>query len=141
MSKNERKVTSFANRPAEVEGYDAWGEWGALCAAYIACQFPGVIMSHEHGLDCDESECEDWEDEPRCADSSGEHDWSSHERGGCDENPGVWSLGGTTMVFEAQCQLCGLVRREKHFGSQRNPDECDVRTFFHDDDWGDEVAS
>lgn len=44
--------------------------------------------------------------------------------GGCDDNPGVWSLGGTTLSFLSTCE-CGAERHEKSYGSQRNPGEID----------------
>lgn len=55
-----------------------------------------------------------------------DHDWSSEGEGGCDENPGVWSLGGTAMKFRCHCTRCGLIRVDIHTGSQRNPGECDT---------------
>jgi len=55
-----------------------------------------------------------------------DHEWSSEGEGGCDENPGVWSTGGTSMVFVSHCTQCGLRRRENHTGSQRNPGEHDT---------------
>ena len=55
-----------------------------------------------------------------------EHEWSSEGEGGCDENPGVWSAGGTAMMFVAHCTKCGLRRTEHHTGSQCNPGEHDT---------------
>ncbi len=55
-----------------------------------------------------------------------EHDWSSEGEGGCTENPGVWSTGGTTMVYSSHCTLCGLHRVETQYGSQRNPEQHDT---------------
>ena len=90
-----------------------------------------LTTEHEHGPGCDEECCEDWQEEPDCADGQ-EHVWSSEDMGGCTENPGVWSLGGTTLLFKAQCEHCGIVRTEKLLGSQRNEFDCDTRTFEHD---------
>jgi len=50
-----------------------------------------------------------------------EHDWTSEGEGGCTENPGVWSTGGTTLVYASHCRKCGLHREEVDPGSQRNP--------------------
>lgn len=55
-----------------------------------------------------------------------DHEWSSEGEGGCDENPGVWSTGGTSMVFVAHCTRCGLRRTENSTGSQRNPGDHDT---------------
>lgn len=60
-----------------------------------------------------------------CGDAPDEHDWSSEGEGGCDENPGVWSGGGTTMHYASHCAVCGLRRRETHYGSQREPGQGD----------------
>lgn len=55
-----------------------------------------------------------------------DHEWTSEGEGGCDENPGVWSHGGTSMSFASHCRTCGLHRVEHHCGSQRNPGEHDT---------------
>lgn len=60
-----------------------------------------------------------------CGDDPDAHDWTSEGEGGCEENPGCWSTGGTKMVFQSHCRQCGLHRTEHHMGSQRNPGECD----------------
>jgi hypothetical protein len=59
-------------------------------------------------------------------DTSCDHDWSAEGEGGCSENPGVWSTGGTSMVFHTHCTHCGLIRIERSTGSQRNPGEHDT---------------
>ena len=61
---------------------------------------------------------------PECSDERGHH-WSSAGEGGCAENPGVWSMGGTTLAFRAHCTRCGLVRETLARGRQRNPGEGD----------------
>lgn len=58
-----------------------------------------------------------------------DHDWTSQGEGGCRENPGVWSTGGTSLVFRAHCRRCGLIRVEKRPGSQRNPGEHDTTRY------------
>lgn len=54
------------------------------------------------------------------------HDWTSEGEGGCRENPGVWSTGGTGMKFRDHCRRCGLTRTTYTTGSQRNPDDHDT---------------
>lgn len=66
--------------------------------------------------------CDAVEAEPDCV-GGGAHRWKGV--GGCDENPGVQSLGGTALGFEAKCTQCGVFRYEVSRGSQRNPGECD----------------
>ena len=61
-----------------------------------------------------------------CGDSPDDHDWTGEGEGGCTENPGVWSVGGTAMVFKAHCTRCGLHRTERTTGAQRNPGEHDT---------------
>lgn len=55
-----------------------------------------------------------------------DHEWTSEGEGGCDENPGVWSVGGTGLVFKFHCRKCGLSREEYKTGSQYNPGEHDT---------------
>lgn len=56
-----------------------------------------------------------------CGDSPDDHDWTSEGEGGLKENPGVWSLGGTTFLFKSHCRKCGVHRTTTDPGSQRNP--------------------
>ena len=70
-----------------------------------------------------------------------DHDWTAEGEGGCDENPGVWSTGGTSMTFSHHCRTCGLHRTEYHCGSQRNPGECDTFSYTQPDSWCAECQS
>lgn len=63
-------------------------------------------------------------------DSECDHQWTSEGEGGCDSNPGVWSLGGTKYEYHAHCSLCGLRRVEINHGSQRHPDEANTVRYF-----------
>jgi hypothetical protein len=65
-------------------------------------------------------------DDDCCGFSPDDHDWTSEGEGGCTENPGVWSHGGTMMSFASHCRECGLRRYEVRLGSQRNPGEHDT---------------
>lgn len=72
--------------------------------------------------------------EPECQ-VADEHDWTSDGEGGCTENPGVWSTGGTSMSFRTHCRACGLKRLQCTTGSQRNPGDCDTTTYEEPDSW------
>lgn len=81
-----------------------------------------------HDRDYDVSITTDEPDEPDCPEAA-EHDWTSEYEGGCRENPGVWSTGGTSMLFVSHCRHCGMERREVSRGMRRNPGERDSITY------------
>lgn len=83
-----------------------------------------TIDGHDHSDECD-GYCDSIEPEPDCTHEAG-HRWTRRGCGGCDSNPGVWNEGGTTFLFKSRCVLCGCGRRERHYGWQRNPDQCDT---------------
>lgn len=62
-----------------------------------------------------------------CGDGDEDHDWVRplDVVGGCRENPGVFSDGGTSMKFYSICSKCGIYKIERHSGSQRNPGALD----------------
>lgn len=68
-------------------------------------------------------------------DADCDHEWTSEGEGGCRENPGVWSTGGTSMSFASHCRACGLHRNEYSCGSQRNPGERDTVSYEQPDNW------
>lgn len=70
-----------------------------------------------------------------------DHDWTAEGEGGLKENPGVWSVGGTAMVFHTHCRHCGLKRIERSTGSQRNPGEHDTVRYEQPDSWCEECQS
>jgi len=69
-----------------------------------------------------------------CGDQPEDHEWTSEGEGGMKENPGVWSTGGTSMMFCSHCRNCGLHRTERVTGSQRNPGEHDTVEYRMMDD-------
>lgn len=86
-------------------------------------------MAHWDINECGgDGECDSWADEPDCVDGL-RHAWTGEGMGGCDSNPGVWSLGGTTIRESVRCRYCGTVRTDTYHGSQRNPYECDTRSY------------
>lgn len=46
------------------------------------------------------------------------HDWQTPHAivGGCDSNPGVWSLGGLRYAFTEACVKCGCGKHTHHDG-------------------------
>lgn len=44
-------------------------------------------------------------------DTDCDHEWTSEGEAGCQENPGVWSVG-EKMVFRRHCAVCGVIREE-----------------------------
>lgn len=61
--------------------------------------------------------------ETDCGTEDDDHEWTSPYDivGGCRENPGVWSKGGTRVIFQYVCSRCGLSKTVDHAGEQRNP--------------------
>lgn len=109
-----------------------WGNEGALINVWVE-----EIDEDGEQIDRDDIEVSiepDHEEMIRRAggDTDCEHEWTSEGEGGCTENPGVWSLGGTTMLFKSHCEKCGLKREEVHHGSQRNPGQADKVTYSID---------
>lgn len=78
------------------------------------------------------------ESERCCGTDPDDHDWTGEGEGGLRENPGVWSVGGTAMVFKAHCRVCGLHRTERSTGSQRNPGEHDTVEYEMPESWREE---
>lgn len=116
---------------ADDEDFDAFakermedGDWGD---GNYRVEYQWEVTDGDEIVDSGSGFIEHQIDEPPCLeDENGEHDWTSEGEGGLDENPGVWSLGGTTMCFVSHCRKCGLKKTEVNYGSQRNPGQCDT---------------
>lgn len=65
-----------------------------------------------------------------------EHNWSRENEGGCNENPGVYSTGGTTIIINEHCTKCGLHRAWTRYGSQRNPGQSDLVDYKYEPERG-----
>jgi len=78
--------------------------------------------------------------EPECEEAE-EHDWTSEGEGGLNDNPGVWSTGGTSMMFSTHCRHCGMRRTECTTGSQYDPGDCDTTEYEPALDWCAECQS
>lgn len=63
-------------------------------------------------------------------DTSCPHEWTREGHGGCKENLGVHSDGGTAIMIGDHCTICGLHRVTRHAGSQRNPHESEINTIY-----------
>jgi hypothetical protein len=65
--------------------------------------------------------CPEWQDEPDCpGDPGGEHEWGAAD---------VDSLGGTAYRATAICKRCGMTEVIVDPGSERDPGECDRRSY------------
>jgi len=130
-----------SDETAEWVAGGSWGDDGARIDAWY-------IISDEDGDELDRGsvtvEIEPDHDALISAaggDTECDHDWTSEGEGGCDQNPGVWSTGGTSMTFCSHCRLCGLHRTEHTTGSQRNPGEHDTVEYHQPDNWCAECQS
>ena len=63
-----------------------------------------------------------------CGDDPDAHKWVPADEG-CDENPGVWSLRGTAMMYRSYCSECGIRREEISTGEQYNCGDHDTTTY------------
>lgn len=71
-----------------------------------------------------------WHHHQLCGFDPDDHDWTSEGEGGCDQNPGVYALGGTTISVSRHCRRCGLRREQVYRGAQRNPGEPEEEVFY-----------
>ena len=62
-----------------------------------------------------------------CGTEDEDHDWQRPQElvGGLNENPGVFSTGGTRLDFHEVCARCGLRKHSWDQGTQRNPGDLD----------------
>ena len=117
-----------------VRGGD-WGEEGAsVMAWWIITDEEGEEVERD-GVTVEVAPDEDALISRAGGDPDCDHDWTSEGEGGCTENPGVWSTGGTSMEFASHCRKCGLQRYEHHCGSQRNPGDHDRVEFTQPASW------
>lgn len=135
-AKSNETAIKKANDIAQTEA-DDWcsdGEWGDDGASVDV--WWKLTDAEENEIDnssltveiepCHDSLISAATDEDICGDSPDDHDWTAEGEGGCTENPGVWSTGGTSMRFQTHCRKCGLHRTEYSTGSQRNLGEHDT---------------
>jgi len=149
-AEEEYRYNDYAARES-AEAYVEGGDWGTDLDGSVRVNVWRVAIDAD-GDDCDvEEEAFDidlvnvldhssairdamWDGsccsgDEGCGSDPDDHDWTSAGEGGLDENPGVWSTGGTSMVFKSHCRQCGLHRTESHCGSQRNPGEGDAVSY------------
>ena len=118
---------------SETEDWCRSGEWGRDGAS-VQCYY-NVESESERWIDVEIEPDHDALIKAAGGDTDCDHDWTAEGEGGCDQNPGVWSTGGTSMVFRSHCRKCGLHRIENHTGSQRNPGEHDTVEYTQPDSW------
>lgn len=126
-TEDEQDAAALTRAREYAEDWAREGEWGD----------DGAVVTVRYILSDDNSE---WPEESigveiepdhdaliRAAggDASCVHAWTGEGEGGCDENPGVWSLGGTAISISEHCTQCGLHRTSRLTGVQRNPGEHD----------------
>ena len=123
---------NLSDAEEQAEDWIREGEWGDKGAS-VDCRITNQETEEEHWITVEippneESLISDAVGpyDEICGNSPDDHDWTSEGEGGCKENPGVWSLGGTKMVTSQHCRSCGLAREEHVVGAQRNPGECDT---------------
>jgi hypothetical protein len=124
----------------EVRGGE-WGDDGAVVSVQIEQLRHDGTVYHEVEIDVEIEPDHDALIRAAGGNPDCDHDWTSEGEGGLDENPGVWSMGGTTMTFASHCRHCGLHKVEVHRGSQRNPGEHDTVTYTQPDEWCSECES
>lgn len=107
----------------------AWGDDGAVVAVYYTVEDEDGEEVMDGSTTVEIEPDHDALIAAAGGDAECEHDWTSDGEGGCRENPGVWSTGGTAMSFAAHCRLCGLHRVTRTVGTQRNPGEHDTVTY------------
>lgn len=116
----------------ETEDWVREGEWG-IAGASIRAYWKIVDENDnidEGCVDVDIPPDEEALIKNAGGDNNCEHNWSSEGESGLDENPGVWSVGGTAMVIKDHCTICNLQRTWRLTGSQKNPGEHDTIEFF-----------
>lgn len=111
-----------------------WGGEGAIVTAYIYDDDDDCIGSIEVEVEPDHAQLiRQVAESGCCGNDPDDHEWTREGEGGCDENPGVWSRGGTTLVFSSHCKNCGLHRTIVDPGTQHNPGECTTYKYSWDE--------
>ena len=147
----EHEQDAEAERVAD-EAADEWvrgGEWGhdgACVTCYVEIEDARyqwrrrsitVEIEPDHRAlitaACDDTWDEDGRQIAGCGADPDDHEWAADGEGGCDENPGVWSTGGTSLAVRRHCRRCGLQRHESYAGPQRNPGEHDTVAYVMSD--------
>lgn len=120
------------------EAWDEWtrgGEWGQDGAVVSGWIIPAGWRGHDTHVSCEIEPDHEALINAAGGDTDCDHDWTAEGEGGLDENPGVWSTGGTSMTFATHCRVCGLHRVEHSTGSQRNPGEHDTVEYEQPATW------
>lgn len=115
-------------REAKEQVKEIWqaGDYNSKCVVEVGLteiDADGEAIGYHYWVSV---ECGEDEPAPECVEGE-DHEWESPLEcvGGIDSNPGVWSLGGTTITFKECCCKCGKYKIETQYGSQRNPGQVD----------------
>ena len=127
-----------------IESCEAWvqgGDWdwdteegGCRIACCVTDESTGAKEWIDVDIEPDHNQLITATGDLGCGGQPEDHHWesSTEVEGGLDENPGVWSTGGTSMMFESHCSRCGLRRRERWTGPQHNPGDHDTTEYWRD---------
>ncbi len=122
-----------------------WGENGASVTAWVTLEEGDKVIDRESvtvEISPDhEALIHKAAGRSGCGTSPDDHDWTREGEGGCDQNPGVWSTGRTSMLYRSHCRTCGLQRREMTCGDQRDPGEHDRVEYTMPGSWCKECQS
>lgn len=110
------------------EGAEVRGNWKITVDGEEITEDVDVVIEPNHDSLIRDS-LSQHELESICGTDPDDHDWTSEGDGGLKENPGVWSTGGTSIIFHSHCRKCGLHRVLNTTGSQKNPGEHDTVTY------------
>lgn len=125
----EVATTADTNLEAAQE-YVSDGDWGdGKCSVRVHVWKYALDINGEQERVAEDSFDVDAGSDPEapgeCGTDDDDHDWETPLElvGGCRENPGVFSIGGTTFRATSVCASCGTYRISTSRGEQRNPGE------------------
>ncbi len=137
-----KSIQSAWTRGCDWAQYGDWPEQGcSISLRVVGLRLDGTESDEEIRGDIDIEPDHDYLIREAGGNPDCDHDWTSEGEGGCRENPGVWSTGGTTMEFHTHCRRCGLHRAETEKGSQRNPGDHDTTFYTQPGSWCSECES
>lgn len=136
-SATERQLVAKALSLATTGTWTYSHEWERCIWNAVPADWPMEdITDDQQENDCSGSH---YDEEPKCAIGGGTDDDTGHEWrqpysvvGGCRENPGFWSGGGTIIISKSVCARCGQHRTVTDNGDQRNPGDPEATVKIED---------